>query len=261
MPSSFDRTRELVAQTRFASIRDVSVTGSTNDDIARMLGHDQARGLTIVADYQEHGVGRKGRTWVAPPASSLLFTTALPEPLPASNLWIVPFWVALAVKAALAEHGVDASLQWPNDLLLRGRKLCGILCISRVTGASAWVGCGVGVNVTRPSSRDAADALAEISPAPAFCSDVGPVDREGLLATILGRFDAMLELLRTPQNVARRWEAAAGLPGARYHLLVDGEPQPFEAQALRLATGGSLIVAQDGRQREISLADARVLRE
>ncbi|MDQ2872096.1 MAG: biotin--[acetyl-CoA-carboxylase] ligase [Candidatus Eremiobacteraeota bacterium] len=254
MPSRYDESRELLRATRFSQIRELDVVGSTNEIVARELGSNGARGLTVVADFQEHGSGRKGRVWVAPPGSALLFTTALPTPILARDLWIVPFWIALALRDALARHGVSVELQWPNDLLYAGRKLGGILCVSRVTGASAWVGCGVGVNVTRGGPLP-------IDPPPAFCSDASPVMREELLTTILLRFDALLDDLRSPQNIARRWEAAAAIPGTRYRLLVDGCSEPFEARAIRLATGGSLVVEQDGRTREISLADARVLRE
>jgi hypothetical protein len=61
-------------------------------------------------------------------------------------------------------------------------------------------------------------------------------------------------------RIAHEWETAAGLPGARYRILLDGESEPFEATALRLSIGGALLVDHDGAQREITLADARVLR-
>jgi BirA family biotin operon repressor/biotin-[acetyl-CoA-carboxylase] ligase len=261
MASSFDAARKALEDTRFSHIRDVAVTASTNDDISRILGDAGASGCTIVADYQERGVGRKGRAWIAPPASALLFTTALPQPIATRDLWIVPFWVALAMRAALLDHAITIRLQWPNDLLRGDRKLGGILCVSRVSGARAWVGCGVGINVVRPAAPAEREALASIVPPPAFCSDDSTVAREALLETILRRFDAMLDLLQEPADVARRWEEAAEIPGTRYRLLVDGESAPFDAEAVRLAGGGALVVRIDGREREIALADARVVRE
>lgn len=245
---------------RFSGVLRVAVTGSTNDDIARLLGKPEALGLTIAADYQQRGSGRKGRAWIAPPGSALLFTTALPEPIASADLWIVPFWSALVVSAALEAHGIAVTLQWPNDVLLGKRKIAGILCISRISGDTAWAGCGIGINVTRPADAAGAAALAEIEPPPAFCDDRAPVARDALLATILERFDAMYDLLRTPQHVARRWEEAARIPGTPYTFVLDGETAPFEAEPLRLATGGALIVRYDGAQREIALADARVMR-
>lgn len=249
---------DRLAGTPFERVRFVERTGSTNDDIAALLGSAEADGLTIVADYQDRGSGRKGRVWVAPPGASLLFTTALPQTIRASDLWIVPYWVALAVQRGLRESGVDASVVWPNDLLLDGRKVAGILCISRVVGFDAWVGCGIGINVHRIDDP----LLAKIVPSPAFCSDVAAeIDRKALLARILKAFDESLALLATPQNIARRWERAAGLPGIPYRVHVDGEDGPIDVTALRLSNDGGLIVRTAANaERTINLADARVLR-
>jgi BirA family biotin operon repressor/biotin-[acetyl-CoA-carboxylase] ligase len=236
----------------------VGVTGSTNDDMARILGEEQARGLTLVADYQQHGAGRKGRSWLAPRGTALLCTIGLPDPLPAGDLWAVPFWTALVLRDALARFGVEPRLQWPNDVLLEDRKVAGILCISRVTGDYAWAGCGIGVNVRRPPD---AQAIADIVPPPAFLSDAAAaIDRDAVLQALLHCADERYDELHAPARIAHEWEMAAGLPGARYRILLDGESKPFEATALRLSIGGALLVDHDGAQREITLADARVLR-
>jgi len=226
--------------------------------MARMLGEERARGLTLVADYQEQGTGRKGRSWLAPPASALLCTIALPDALPAADLWAVPFWTALVLRDALVQFGVQPRLQWPNDVLLEGRKVAGILCISRVTGEYAWAGCGIGVNVRRPVDPQ---AVAAIVPPPAYLSDVAKeIEREDVLQALLRRADERYDELFGTARIARDWEIAAGMPGARYRILLDGDDDPFEATALRLLIGGALIVDHDGAQREVTLADARVLR-
>lgn len=243
---------------RFNRISRVAVTGSTNDDMARMLGEERARGLTLVADFQRKGAGRKGRSWVAPSGSALLCTIALPDALPAADLWVVPFWAALVVGSALDRLGASTTLQWPNDVLLNERKVAGILCISRVVGEYAWAACGIGVNVRRP--QDPA-AIADITPPPAYVSDVvADIDRAIVLQTVLHGADERYDDLAQPARIAHAWEQAAHLPGARYRIELDGEDQPFDATALRLSTGGALLVDHDGAQREITLADARVLR-
>lgn len=248
---------EALGVTRFSQIRHVESTGSTNDDIAKILGESEARGLTLVADYQTHGAGRKGRSWIAPPGSALLFTTALPEPVPSRDLWIVPFWIGLAVHAALTDFQVATQLQWPNDVLLNGAKLAGILCVSRVAGDQAWAACGVGINVTRPQNPG---AIAGIDPPPALLSDVRDIDRDELLAAILRHADASYETLRSPKAIARAWEVAAGIPGTRYRLLVDETTAPFDATALALGEAGELVVDAEGSRRSVTMAQARVLR-
>jgi BirA family biotin operon repressor/biotin-[acetyl-CoA-carboxylase] ligase len=240
-------------------IRSVEVTDSTNDDAAAMLGEPGSAGLVLLADFQRAGRGRRARTWVAPPGSSLLFTAVLPAPLATEALWAVPFWTALGVAAGIeAATGLRVGQQWPNDLLLGARKCCGILCISRIVAERAWVGCGTGINVHRPES-DA--ALAAVVPAPAFLSDAAPAaDRRTVLTAILAAFESSLPLLERPPDVALAWQRRAALDGTPYRLVVDGETEPFDAIARRLGEDGSLVVdARDG-ERRISLADARVLR-
>jgi BirA family biotin operon repressor/biotin-[acetyl-CoA-carboxylase] ligase len=254
--SPYTDVPEQLLGTAFGAVRYVAQTASTNDDASALLGADEARGTTIVADHQTRGAGRKGRAWIAPPRTSLLFTTILPDGVATADLWAVPFWTAIGVHAALRDCGVTSDVHWPNDLLIAERKLCGILCISRVAGDRASVACGIGINLQRTPGAER-----EIAPPPAFCSDVATVAREDLLVAILRRFDETLDLLHSPEEVARRWERVAGLPGRVYRLLRDNERTAFEATAIGLASGGALVVERDGKREDVSLADARALRE
>jgi BirA family transcriptional regulator, biotin operon repressor / biotin---[acetyl-CoA-carboxylase] ligase len=247
--------REL-AGSAFASIAYVAATESTNDDAASLLGDARFAGHTIVAEFQRRGAGRKGRAWLARAGTALLCTTILPREIATQNVWIVPYWAGLAVRNALLTCGVPAAVHWPNDLLLHDRKLGGVLCQSRITGAAAWVACGVGINVYRQPGAEAG-----IDPPPAFCDDVAPIERGELLQTILAEYGQTLELLDDPRSVAARWEAAAGFPGRRYTILKEGAAAPFTATAQRLAAGGGLVVARDdGALETVALADARALR-
>jgi BirA family biotin operon repressor/biotin-[acetyl-CoA-carboxylase] ligase len=246
-------------------IRRFAQTGSTNDDAARLLGEPDSAGLVLTTDFQTGGHGRRGRTWHAPPGSSLLFTAILPRQLRSRDLWAVTFWTALAVADGLeATTGVRVELQWPNDLLIDGRKCCGILCISRVAGELAWAGCGVGINVVRPAHN--AD-LSAVVPPPAFLSDVAPEsagspdDRERILTAILAAFEKRDGSLDDAPGIAREWETRATLFGTRYRILIDGESTPFDARAQSLAPDGSLVVkTTDETSRTINLGDARILR-
>ncbi len=244
--------------TAFANIQYLDSTASTNEDAAKILGNPKAAGRSIIAESQTAGTGRRqGRTWLAQPGTSLLVTTILPRDMPSAHLWVVPYGVAICVSRALFANGVKTELHWPNDLLLDGKKLCGILCTSRIIGERAWVGAGVGINVYRTES-----AAENITPPPAFCSDVNPkIDRASLLRDLLLNYDVWNGTLDMPQRIARVWERMAGLPGKRYRILKDGESQAIDVTALGLANNGGLIVQHDGGRKEtIALADARALR-
>ena len=83
--------------------------------------------------------------------------------------------------------------------------------------------------------------------------------RAELLASILLEFERELVTLYDPETSARRWEERAGLPGVPYRFAIDGEGE-IEAQALRIASGGGLVVQNVAGERTIDLAEARVIR-
>jgi BirA family biotin operon repressor/biotin-[acetyl-CoA-carboxylase] ligase len=252
------RIRAALAGTQFPDVRALAETGSTNDEAARHLGDPSAGGTTFVAEYQRAGRGRKaGRAWIAPPGSALLFTTILPHAVAVDALWAVPFWTALAVADGVeAACGVRLDLRWPNDLDLDGRKACGILVTTRVLGHEAYAGCGVGLNVRRPLDA----AIAAIAPPPAYLSDAAPhVEREGVLAGILGAMDALLDVLDRPAEIARAWEERAALRGRPYRLRLDADGSVVEGRAVRLGPEGGLVIETERGERLIQLADARVV--
>lgn len=251
----YQTVARALACSAFASIAYVEETDSTNADAAPLLGDERYAGHTIVAEYQRRGAGRKGRTWAAPAGTALLFTTILPRPVATERLWVVPYWVALAIRCALLELGIRVTLQWPNDLLLASGKVAGVLCQSSVTGSTARVACGVGINVRRPGVDPG------IAPPPAYCDDVAAIERPALLREILTQYERRLFLLDDPQRATLEWDEAASLPGRRYRIQLDGRDDAFEAVAQGLAAGGGLrILREDGSERIVAVADARVLR-
>lgn len=252
----YESVADDLAATEFGSIRYVEETASTNADAAALLDDPRYGGHSIVAEYQNRGAGRKGRIWIAPASSALLVTTILPRSVETARLWVVPYWVALAVRAALVECGVPTTLQWPNDLLIGERKVAGVLCQSSVSGTGARVACGVGINVRRPN------VAAGIEPPPAFCDDVATVERAALLRALLSEYRRTTYMLDQPERVRAAWDEAAELPGRPYRIQLDGEPIAFDAVALGLADGGGLNVTRDdGKSVVVALADARVLRQ
>ena len=256
-PFDVEELRAQVAGTRFATVRYTPRTGSTNTDAHALLGVAAALGTTIVADYQTAGVGRKGRRWIAPPGTALLFTAILPLPIAAAALWAVPFWIALGVAAGVERScNLDLELVWPNDLHVRGGKAGGILSVARIAGDEAWVGCGVGLNVTHP---DDDPDLAALDPQPVFLADLsrGP-GREAILAAILREFDRTFDGLCDPQRVAASWERRAGLSGTVYLYRNDADGVEREGVAQRIGPHGALVVRDAEGEHTVDLADVRV---
>lgn len=124
---------------------------STND-VARAMAAEGAPHLTIVvADSQRAGRGRRGRSWVSAPGN-LYFSAVLRPDCPVATAAQVGFFAALAIREAIGEFLAPPSTarcKWPNDVLIDGEKVSGILLESSATGAEKvdWLVLGIGVNV------------------------------------------------------------------------------------------------------------------
>ncbi len=125
-------------------------TGSTNDDarsLAASSTFDPAVTTAIVvAEAQTRGRGRGSNTWRSP-EGSIAFTITVAG-VEASRLGVLPLGVGACVVEALGDLGAPAALKWPNDVLIGGRKVCGILCESSLLSGRARVYIGIGMNVS-----------------------------------------------------------------------------------------------------------------
>ena len=128
-----DRARAALAGSRFADVRWVAETGSTNADLLALARDGAPEGIVLVADHQTAGRGRLGRTWEAPPGASLLVSVLLRPPAAVADAVTMAAGVAMA-DAVDEVAGVHARLKWPNDLVVAvdgptadDRKLAGIL--------------------------------------------------------------------------------------------------------------------------------------
>jgi BirA family biotin operon repressor/biotin-[acetyl-CoA-carboxylase] ligase len=145
-------TFQWVFLMKFTMHRFGSVT-STNDLAIRMAEEGAPEGTVIVAEAQTSGRGRRGRTWSSP-AGGLYLSIILRPDLPPDRLWQIAFVASLAAAEAVTRvSGLPARIKWPNDVLLSGRKVAGILVEARKsprrreTQRTVVVGIGVNVNI------------------------------------------------------------------------------------------------------------------
>jgi BirA family transcriptional regulator, biotin operon repressor / biotin---[acetyl-CoA-carboxylase] ligase len=175
-------------------VRVVAETGSTNADLLEAAAGGAAEGSVLAAEAQTAGRGRMGRQWITQARAALTFSVLLrPSAVPSARRGWVPLLAGVAAAAALrAEAGVDARLKWPNDVLVNGAKVAGIL--AEQSGDAIVVGTGINVTTTREELPYGATSLAL---AGAACTD-----RQRLLASLLGELESWY----------RRW-ATAGSRG------------------------------------------------
>jgi BirA family transcriptional regulator, biotin operon repressor / biotin---[acetyl-CoA-carboxylase] ligase len=128
---------------------------STNTRGAALADTDpDADGLVLIADQQTAGRGQYGRVWQSRPGSSLLMSVVLKTPPELRRPVILTAWIAVSVaEAILSLTGVQTRIKWPNDLLIRGKKVCGILIEQSGTSGSVNTVAGIGLNLTQTADE------------------------------------------------------------------------------------------------------------
>ena len=178
--------------------------GSTNDRARELAAAGAPHGTLVTATEQSAGRGRQGRRWSAPAGRALLASIVLRDP-PGLLPLVAAVAVADAVAGALPDRPAAAvTIKWPNDVLLDGRKVAGILAEGRPQ--ERWAVLGVGVNV----AVDLADLPEELL-ATAATMGRSPQDVEPVLASLLGALERRLE--DPPGAVLAAWEARDALRG------------------------------------------------
>lgn len=166
-------------------------TGSTNTDLLARAAAGAPEGLVLAAEEQVAGRGRLGRSWVAPPRSSLMFSMLLRPPVPRSRLGWLPLLAGVAVAEAVrTAAAVHAELKWPNDVLAPGPdggpgKLGGIL--AEAAGDAVVV--GIGLNVSTGAAELPPPGPGALPATSLRLAAAATLDRGVLLAAILAGLD------------------------------------------------------------------------
>jgi BirA family biotin operon repressor/biotin-[acetyl-CoA-carboxylase] ligase len=164
--------------TMWTDVRIVPSTGSTNTDLLRLAAAGAPEGLVLAAESQTAGKGRQGRVWQTRPGAALTFSVLLrPDPVPQAARGWLPLLTGVAVVHALGRvSALDASLKWPNDVLVGQGKLAGILAEQ----AAGPVVVGIGINVLGGEQDLPVASATSLE----LCG-AGETDRTNLLAAIL----------------------------------------------------------------------------
>jgi BirA family biotin operon repressor/biotin-[acetyl-CoA-carboxylase] ligase len=262
---------------RFADVRWVTETGSTNADAMELARQGHPEGIVVVADHQTAGRGRAGRTWTAPPGAGLLCSILLRPPADAVDLVTMAVAVA-ASEAVQSVAGFAPRLKWPNDLVWPGdgtgddRKLAGILAEADWPASASisdgWrrpaphdkavVVVGIGINVQWPA--DLPDELSDIAVAINQVVDLD-VDREDLLVALLDDLAPRYAALVAGERAALfdAWRHRSATLGRRVRVDLGG--QVVDGTAIDVTDRGHLVLeVADGSRRSFAVGDVVHLR-
>lgn len=188
---------------------------------ARSIARDgAAEGTVVVADSQSGGRGRMSRSWISPAGMNLYCSIVLRPPVPSFRVPEIPLVAAVALHEAVVGEcpGIDLSIKWPNDIVVAGRKLCGILCeMESEADCTHFVVVGFGLNVNLDPVPDELQGIAT-----SIVLETGQtMSRARLLASVLNRFERLyLEWCRE-ENLSfllPRLEAHAWLRGRELQI-------------------------------------------
>lgn len=232
-------------------------TASTNDEAAAAAMRGEKAGWTAVARQQTAGHGRLGREWFSPKDAGLYVSAVVRPEIPAERTGMLSLCAGNAALYAVRKAGLsEAGIKWPNDLVIHGKKMCGILCVCR-TGETGpdWAVIGTGINLlpgAYPQEiADRATSLAE---------EGITADREQVLSDYLEELGRQIEKLEKGAEYVladlRRNCVTLGK-----NVVVSGGTDA-RGKAIGIGNGGELILeTEDGKTLSVTAGDVSVRSE
>jgi len=219
---------------------------STNN-YAKNIAIHNAEGTVVTAEQQISGKGRLGRSWVSPPKKGIYFSIILKpnlEPSKAAKLTLIG---AAAVHLALKDMNMDSKIKWPNDIIIDGKKVCGILTeMSCELNAINYIVIGIGIN----ANLDADDFSDDFkNKATSLKIILGQnIQRSKLLALVLNHFEKLYDSFKEDLDIKETIEICrkhSALMGKEIQVIKDGSIKL--GRAIGLSDEGELLVQfEDG---------------
>ncbi len=239
----------------------VATVDSTNRAALTLAHKGAPEGTVVLADCQTKGKGRLHRVWQSPPGcnvyTSILLRPAI-APAEASQITLMAGVAVAETIASFCPAGVG--LKWPNDVRIRGRKVCGILTETRMAGGAldaVVVGIGLNVNMAGgdfdPAYRETATSLSQETGA--------ELSRTDIALLLYDRFEKWYEtfLLRGFAPVREGWLARSEMAGRRVRILFRDATE--EGMVAGIDQDGALLLAgDDGTVRRVTAGDAAFLK-
>ena len=236
-------------------------TASTNADAFRLAENGAEEGTTVIADAQSGGKGRRGRVWSSPAGVNLYCSVVLrPRIMPHAAPQLT-FLSAVAVARAIEQAtALKPEIKWPNDVLINGRKVAGLLNeMSAETDGINFVILGIGVNLNMTAAQFPADLR---TPATSLLLEQGcPVNRAQFAALMLGELDRLYTgfLSRGFDPVRDEWQQRCNA-GGREIVVSESGVETVRGMFNGIDGDGALLLrTPDGRAERVLNGDVRVV--
>ena len=214
---------------------------STNTKAKELAEQGYPSGTLVVADRQIAGRGRRGRSWDSPAGIGIFMTLLLKPDINPNNASMLTLVTALATAQAISDvTGAEAKIKWPNDIVINGKKVCGILTeMSAQFDYINHIVIGIGINVHNESFpeeiRETASSL--------LLESGKRIHRADLIARFLERFEAGYAIfLQTEDLEGLMKDYNALLVNIQKQVRILDPKEPFEGKAIGITKRGELIV-------------------
>jgi BirA family biotin operon repressor/biotin-[acetyl-CoA-carboxylase] ligase len=235
----------LPASWPLAELHCLGSVGSTNDEAAALARAGAPHGTVVACEAQTRGRGRQGHKWYSPPGENVYLSVVLRPALAPAAAPPLTLVAGVALSDALSAFGVRAALKWPNDLLVAGKKIAGILTEMTTRDQHLeFVVVGLGVNLNTPEFPGELGAIATSLAR----ERQEPIDREAFVTRLLGDLERWLDVFveEGAGTLVRAWKERTCTLGQRVRVLQGGVPVVGVAQDVD-DDGALLLLAEDGR--------------
>ncbi|MCS6874497.1 MAG: biotin--[acetyl-CoA-carboxylase] ligase [Pyrinomonadaceae bacterium] len=234
---------------------------STNDEASRQARLGAQEGLCVIARQQTRGRGRYGRQWFSPMDAGLYFSLILRPKLTAEKIPLITLMSAVAVHDSLESlYLLECDIKWVNDILIKDKKICGILAETVETSLGLAVVVGIGINLTKQSVQpELSDVATSIE------SETGKKpDKNALVSSLtanLEKFYLMLLAEKGDEEICKCWtERSSYAFGKRIKARVSGHT--IEGVTKGIDKNGALILRTDlGDVQTITAGEIEQLRQ
>ena len=234
---------------------ELEACGSTSDEAARLARAGASHGTIVIAERQNNGRGRDGRVWQSP-AGGLYLSAVLRPPMPIVDVPPMTLAIGIGVCEAIRTTGAPAVLKWPNDVLVDGRKLAGVLVEAQSQGNRLEaVIVGIGINITGELPEPVADTGITLAEAAGTT-----IDREAFVERLLAHVERWVDRYVSVgiEPIIPAWQERMAV-GIHARATVDGAPMTGCVAGLD-ADGALLLRDESGNVHRVRSGDVEVLR-
>ena len=230
---------------------------STSNCARAIAACGAAEGSVVIAEEQTEGRGRRGRQWHSDPGRNLMFSLILRPDVPPEKMNLIPLYAAVALAEAIQkETDLKVDCKWPNDLLIRGKKIGGILLEGALTrNTIEYLIMGIGLNVNQEEFPP------ELSPiATSLKIEAGKeLDRVGLFHTLLRTLEERYHSLSAlvPESLVSAWLSRSPMLNKPVSVLQDG--RQMTGIMTGLSKEGGMILSVDGTDHILHAGEATIL--